>query len=557
MNKQMQSTDSINYQQSIAYTYNERGWLLSSSAPLFAMQLYYNTGTNKAWNGNIMYQYWGTPGSLTKNYSYAYDALNRLNSGTGSTGNTESGITYDLMGNITALKRYQASTLIDQMAYTYSGTNQLQSILENSGSTSSTGMVGGTTTYSYDGNGNLKSNTNTVTTTQNKSYTYNLLNLPLVVTIPTGTVTYTYDASGQKLRKVTVISGVTKTTDYISGIEYDNSTTAIGFIQTEEGKAAPISGGYDYTYYLGDNLGNTRITFDTKTGAAVSQQQDDYYPFGLELPSLVTFPKNEYLYNKKELQEELAQYDYGARFYDPVIARWTTLDPLAELGRRWSPYNYVTNNPIRNIDPDGMWTATADGVTTSDPAEITAFFGPIVHVKEKEDDKKQDHKGDHPVPEEYKQKGLPGFLGSQRLKKKKSARETWDLGGSMPLPELKKPEKDRKKIPKGWTGEWDRQHGEVEVYDKQGNHQGAWDPESGEENKGKQRADRKPTYNRFSSEEPDAQAMPVVGSAGGVSPGLVQKIQTVTGLSGAALWLYILVSEGSRLFPPRNIVPIP
>ena len=236
-------------------------------------------------------------------------------------------------------------------------------------------MVAGTTTYSYDGNGNLKSNTNTVTTTQNKSYTYNLLNLPLVVTIPTGTVTYTYDASGQKLRKVTVISGVTKTTDYISGIEYDNSTTTIGFIQTEEGKAAPISGGYDYNYYLSDNLGNTRVTFDTKTGTAVSQQQDDYYPFGLELPSLVTFPKNEYLYNKKELQEELGVYDYGARFYDPVIARWTTIDPHSERYRRWSPYNYGDDNPITFIDPDGMDIITPEKYQKQLSDLLTQSFG--------------------------------------------------------------------------------------------------------------------------------------------------------------------------------------
>ena len=141
-----------------------------------------------------------------------------------------------------------------------------------------------------------------------------------------------------------------------------NGTSSLKYIITPEGmlknkdtNAVPI---WEWNYNLTDHLGNVRTVFrPTATNGVEKLSHTNYLPFGLKMQyPYSSASASNYLYNGKELQGDggLDLYDYGARFYDPALGRWTVTDPLMESHFEISPYVYCANNPIKFVDPNGL-----------------------------------------------------------------------------------------------------------------------------------------------------------------------------------------------------------
>lgn len=347
------------------YKYDIHSWLTEINGSHFTQKLGYANTDNPCYNGNISRMEWSTREAeqyffVLKKYNFIYDGMDRLKSATYSGAMpslanqyNEEVTKYDKNGNILGLKRNGKTGtgsygLIDDLTFTLNG-NQLTAVNDAATATaypSASEFKDGaklTVEYAYDANGNLTKDLNkNITDIQ-----YNCLNLPNRIIFADGSaISYLYSADGTKLRTTHKIGEITTTTDYCGNVILENNRASK--LLTEEGY---ISLNDDkYHYYQKDHQGNIRVVVDQSGN---TEEVNNYYPFGGIFES--TGNVQTYKYNGKELDAEkgLNWYDYGARQYDAVLGRFTTMDPMAEKYYSTSSYAYCENNSVKFIDPDG------------------------------------------------------------------------------------------------------------------------------------------------------------------------------------------------------------
>ena len=82
-----------------------------------------------------------------------------------------------------------------------------------------------------------------------------------------------------------------------------------------------------------------------------------------------------YGFNGKEKDNSfgLTSYDYGFRIYNPVIAKFLSVDPLSADFPELTPYQYASNGPVVNIDLDGLEAIMVHG-TWAEPQTWHSTF---------------------------------------------------------------------------------------------------------------------------------------------------------------------------------------
>jgi len=275
-----------------------------------------------SWDANGNLTQWDDRQSNTYDLRLTYDQLDRVDNYRNFSNTLLGDMNYDPMGNITKFDSVVGSAI----HYTYNSSNKR--LMSVSGYKNYA--------FSYDERGNIVDN-------GRDTLTYNLAGQVTSI----GGYDYVYDAHNRRVKTIDT-----------QGVRYSMYTLSGKLIHER------INGANRENYYLGsqlvahqgagekkyihpDVLGGTAAT----TNAAKSPERTRYAPYGSAWGHT---PKNEIGYTGHKQDSDTGLVYMQARYYDPVIGRFYSNDPVGFSNvHNFNRYAYANNNPYKYVDPDG------------------------------------------------------------------------------------------------------------------------------------------------------------------------------------------------------------
>lgn len=299
-----------------------------------------------------------------KTATYNYDAAGRLTDRVLPNGMTVS-YQYDAADRVTGMAyRKTDATPVETLSYAYDeGGQRIEKALGSSGvqetpfnatydeanRMTQITVAGEVFSLAYDANGNLASKSGPVSGTT--GYTWTARNELSSISGPAGSASFRYDAQGRRIEKT--VNGVS------TGYLYD------GVQAIAELKGSSL----DTLYHTGveidevlaryTSLGNKTLLTDALM-SVIAQTNDDqsvgnfyaYSPYG-EAVALGPDEGNPLQYTGRE-NDGTGLYYYRARYYDPVLKRFVSEDPIGLAGEDVNLYAYVFSSPTNFTDPEGL-----------------------------------------------------------------------------------------------------------------------------------------------------------------------------------------------------------
>ena len=214
--------------------------------------------------------------------------------------------------------------------------------------------------HTFDDDGNL------VQVSDDEAYGWDCENRLIVAETPNGVVTNSYDYEGRLVKQFLpdvvrycvfdrwnlIYEKIVRSDSTIVETQYFWGPDRSGTLDQACGVGGLVAVSINGVFYFPCYGPNSEIAaYVSESGAVVASYA--YGSFGeVDFFSGPMVDRFSFRFMTKRYDTALGLYDFGARWYSPVLHRWLNRDPIAEHGGL-NIYAFCRNDPVNNYDKDG------------------------------------------------------------------------------------------------------------------------------------------------------------------------------------------------------------